>query len=939
MATFKPGLGVTAYEKDRRSSPAAPVTHGTLFISEVIDSIAHVGTVRLASPMGGVIQGVPIGVMGNGIIGARPIGLCYPPHTRVVCYLPPGSTFCFVLGAIPETLLSNYFSFVPDQIVHGSTSGLPFDRVHWGALITPYGPSGDIPFSHGRPVDELPGDNGVINELGVSYGIGRTLAWLRASAACGIEAHWLDDLLRFNAYNLSVDTAGSELRALNDEGEWTEVKRWGPYPWETLGIVETGKDFTKHASNNWREGKAGREPINEDQQGLWRVQRFRGYLGDLERTLVSAITPDVIPEGTESTERLANSTILPGLLDVGFSIDGSYYVRSAKSILLEKTVAICIPKEKKLPEDPTGDTSTNYKAAGALGTGKDHDKQNVSIDDTKPGLRAAMLWERHALQNNFYRQIGIIRHERDWLLPEETQTYTAFKFQQSYPLQTLPELSDKTFWMPTPPSTELDIDHRGKTKYYAGRAAICIDDDGSISLEDAYGSQIKMSGGNIFISPKFDVVLQPGRNVQLWSPNDTIIKSGNSVDITASQGDVRIRADGNAMLASSTKGVLIESSFDPRVHGDATPNWNLEGEDVQSRGVLIRATNSSVTSLSKDVYIRSGAKPGTEVDGQLHIDAGGGYGKANVHGDEITLRATNHAQFILGSEQDIDSTSSLDMTRTSFVMGGKTLQNMTFGAAGITFGYETSNGRVHFLSDIFVNGRVWSTDDAVIGGDLFIDGSVASQRGVRIGGDAVFTGIVLCKNIAADDSSGFLGKTSDTFRAQDQRPPDHPAVANDILTTETERARSALQAEREADNAQIADFNERLYGADSIFASESLINNAVFTFRTPTQYGTDEEFVFFESRWQQWNRLISGNYKTWNESEVTSPASGRKTMPYPGYEVWNSEQSFGLIDDKFFDTSTGLSVSRATIDGSDKNIVARYTSLRSGYTITKQGNE
>ena len=733
-------LGVAAEAQDRAPTPTIQLPQNAFFVTEVIDNVAHFGTMKVAAANDGVIQAVPLSDAGNGAIGPRKIGAAFPAHTKVICYQPLGVPFCYVLGSIPDWIVSANFNMVPDWIVPACRSGLGFDRVHKGALERESGPTGDINFSAGSPCDELPGDMGYVNEMGVGYGIGRLMAWLRASHFCSIEAFWVDNLLRLTGYNLEIMTAASEQRAMNDEGEFTDLLRWGPYPWETLGMKAPNTDFTAHAGEHWDEGRSGREPIADDQAGIWRVQRFRGYLGDLERTIVAL---PVAEQLSDDVMKMSADVTLPGLLDVGFSSDGRWHARSAKGVLLEKTVAIPVPKEKIAPDDPTGDTAENYKAAGLWGTGDEHTKAEPVLEDDRPGLRSLLFYERHALMYGFYDNIGFHRHEKDWLLPDERETVTALGLAKAIydPSGTV---DDMTFWMPLPTSKQVPLDHRGAANYYSGRAAIQIDEDGSIVLEDAYGSQIRMEGGNIFLSARNDVVLQPGRNAQVWAPHDLILKAGNSADLSASQGDVRVKAQGNLMLAAVDKGVLIESQFDPAEDGSVEPDWAQVGEDIESRGVMIKALASNVISMSKDVYVRAGTRAQDAREGQLHIDAGGGEGLAYVHGNAIMLRAKTSLQAIVGSTGENDDTASLELHKNYFVLGGQNLQTMTFGASDFTFGHETrDSATLSVLGNLLVEQNIAANGGASISGVIAGGGRMILQDSLFVRGQGQFTSSLL----------------------------------------------------------------------------------------------------------------------------------------------------------------------------------------------------
>ncbi len=202
----------------------------------------------------------------------------------------------------------------------------------------------------------------------------------------------------------------------------------------------------------------------------------------------------------------------------------------------------------------------------------------------------------------------------------------------------------------------------------------------------------------------------------------------------------------------------------------------------------------------------------------------------------------------------------------------------------------------------------------------------------------IFTGTIVCKTIAADTGGSFLPSTGDEFTAAEQTPPEHPERAQEYTDEAETLLKDNLKAERLADNEAVTELKERLYGDDSPLASPDIVNNAVFSFRPPEQYGTDEAsgFKLFETRWQQMNRTLFGQASVWQEREITVPGSGEKTMPYPGYAIWEESLAFVKLDHKLFDTSSGTAKVRADIDEDPTMAGMTEVTLKQGYIVTKQ---
>lgn len=868
IALHGDGFGLGSERLDRKPRSPIPIQHGDLFVSEVVDAFAHLGVVHVNAAGSGVIIGIVASQSGNGIIGPRKIGGAFPVHSKVICYRPSGSFFAYVLGSVPDWILSPGFNRVPDWIVPASLSGWMSDRVHRGITERPNGLSGLFNCAAGRPMDELPGDHGYLNELGVGYGMGKLMAWLRASHFCGVEAFWADNLLRLIAYNYEMFGAANETRAVDDEGEWSRTDRWSPYPWETRGVYTPETDFTTTGSSDAASGKAALEPVHDDQAGVWRVSRLRGYLGDLDRTIVS------VPTEWAGAARSSGSDVHPGVAETSIGIDGAIRVRSARRVLLEKTLDIVVPMEKAAPDDPLGDTANDYRSAGRFGSGPSHVRNEPPADEFA-GLRSLLARDRHAMLDAV-ANLSLVRHVKDYRVPTSQESAAKIGVTVDYSPVETPDPAE--FWLPLPESASVQVDHRGSARYYSGRAFVELDELGNVFMEDAFGAQIRMEGGAIFISAR-EIVLQSGRNTQIWSGRDSIIKAHHAVDVSAANGDVRVKASRNMMLSSTQRGVLIESGFDPNLHS-ADEDWSGVGEEVVSRGVTIKATYSPVSVLGLDLYMRSGVADKTRSQSRIDIDAGGGDGGLFLHGGEVTTRAGTRSQTIVGSNGENDLTASMDMTATEFIIGGRFLTRMTFGASRFAFANEEGSSTFYVDGSAVFGNNVLVRENVIVDGSVQSGGSGVFQESLQVGGSVLVTGTIICANIAADSGGGFLPRTSDQFQAANQSPAAHPPIALEQSESESAAARDMLTNARIDDNAAVMEIVDHLY-ADAAIGNSQTLAEKRFTFRTPSQYRTESDrFQWPEARWQFMSRETFGVFIPWREEEVHG------TMPYPGLETW-----------------------------------------------------
>lgn len=849
-------------------------SQATFSICTIEDSFAHSGSYIVRLPAGRLINACDLNQTGGLPLGARPAS-AYPPKARVLICQVPGLTHAIILGSIPRPLADPNL-VLPESLVLRSAVGLFQDTMHWGVFTNPKSELGN--FSAGRPADVLPGDWGSINDLGVAVFIGRFLATLKASDQAKVEAFWGDDLLRLVGYNFELFTSGAEVRRINDEGEYNEIERLSMFPWEGLGQAVIG-DATRNANGKLQPDSqdAKFEPLQADQLQIQRYLKLSGYLGDLKREWVAGL-----PDGL-TTEQYSSKTVYPGLLDIIHSSNGAYVVRSAKEILLEKYALIPVPKEMIAPEDPTGDNPTNYRAGDLQGSGAGYQMpEYVWGDETDAGIRSAQSYEQQAYLTGKYTYYAAVAHKLDWYVPEESNISAPVS-------RTVYDKNLKIgyqFLAPLPGFGELVVDQRpGHTvRYYRSRSGIHMLDDGSVVIEDGYGSQLVMKGGSIYLTCVGDVWTQPGRSAVTWAPRDVIMRAGHSADISASLHDVRIKAERNMhILAGNDKshigGVLIETRSVGRASAD---DFRRDGEQVQGHGIILKAPKSTLQMFGQNVYL---GRNQTD-SGDLVIDAGD-QGNLYLRGQNIYARSTNLFAVLMESDsapqkQMLAITNQGALVSCQTVIGG----NVAIAASA---GQPAAN--------------------------LYVGGSVEVHDGVVVGQN----GVVTNGGFAAKQGAPNIGKLDNDIPIQD------PSVFSSIITQEVTLAGQAVD--------QIE--QQEIVNAQTGAGSSNFQKSVGFSCRSTVEDIQLQEatFVLFESRWQQMLRLSGGGSTQWNEPVVTSP-TGADTRPHPGQDGWESFSAFGTVESTNFDFAAGRAANRATM--SPFGATAQKKTLSGAYLINVQ---
>jgi hypothetical protein len=453
----------------------------------------------------------------------------------------------------------------------------------------------------GRPHDFFPGNKVWINEQGVGLAILNLLTGLRASDKAKIELGVLDDMVRMVSGHYRHNTSQGEHQIYNDEGRLTQEWFGTSYQEERSGHTTIGPpNFTDTGNKKiLASSKTARaELIDEALYSKKRFQIFTGYLGDIVNFFVA--NPD--PE-TEMETQTAD-TMDQGLMHTHIDASGRLLIRSAAGMSIERWDRLPIPKKRYEPWDPEGDKDLEDPK----------EKLPFDFDEAHPygrslQLRDAMAWRNKQAYQRIHDQ-SASAGMKDYYLPEESEMDT--------------------------PQDEYDLPGQGEEKFQenAGRRAYFnVEDDGSIVFRDAWGSEILLRGGNIILNCAGQIEVRSGKSIVQLAGHDIITKAMKSVDITARDRDVRVKANVNLHMLSEGRagddspsggGILLESKSD----GDTgTHGFSREGEQVLSKGIMLKAKDSTVYLQGKTVHatceksiILEGKSPnGGEAVGELWI--------------------------------------------------------------------------------------------------------------------------------------------------------------------------------------------------------------------------------------------------------------------------------------------------------------------------------
>jgi len=774
----------------------------------------------------------PLGVRSGEVI---------PPNSSVILWKPKSSFIAYILNVVPSPVWSDLFN--PSEIIQqGGNTGIKQIPAYVNLINSSADGLGIRAHTAGRPIDGTIGEYVRMSETGIGLLIDSFQAYLRVNEATGLFLNYFDDYVKLAGVSLDVQSYATHLSQRLDEGEIYSRTGHAIYPWEATGMYGPDTDFT--SSNNPAKVQLDRDfPLaeidvsNPDQTPIHRLTEYGGYLGQgYQRFLMRPAKTSGVRLATQAS---LNTDL--GLFHESLSLDGSYGVRTAKSYSIVKYPAIPVPQEKRKPEDPKGDDLTennNYKFSGLYGNGNEHKVKdwNSAAEDTVPSmLRAAGVLDMIAHQFNWKATHAFAYHSRDYHYPQEkfagSEITTGVEFYRGSMAQAYVQAEPK----------KLEIDKRyGEANYYNTASFFRLEEDGSIILADGFGSQITMTGGQIRLEAGGDVMVLSGSRIVNMA-NDVILRAKSNVDISASDNDVRIKAENNMQLLAGNSGyggILLETKSQ-----GATQDYQQKiGEEVQSSGITLLAKGASVNTISQDNYVRTGVtKELAEGYGTYIIDCGSGRGDfINYARQHIFLNSVG-----MGIYHSTPGQGEASVTKSHF-----------FGPS-----FSKINGPTVFTKNVVIteNGALGVEGSLYSAASIFAIGSMACRRGI--------VGDSSQNNIPTD--------IRDFISAYEESVPGFNTVGQ----------------------TSIKYLQERIWASNSIGNNTFLLDELGFSYRDSSQngtaYGYDEgKFFLLETRWQQLDRmgLTQVSSATWEEKPVFY--QGNNLYPWPGKKNWAGDETF-----------------------------------------------
>jgi len=784
-------------------------------------------------------EAVLLGHSSSVSIGARSSTLL-PPGSQVCLYKPPGYPLPVILGCLPALSTNDKYNVA--QILQLG-SNIQVRSQDGYRQLTKLKDNGNINhYGAGRPLDGNVFEHSVVTETGIGFLIDSFQAALSVNEGCGLFLNWWDSYTKLTGQQLDFQSYAEHVMQRYDEGENLYIRGNIVYPWESTGYYKHGEDFTTQVEPKDYQTKKdkpyGYYDLPEDSLDLapiYRYMEYGGYLGQ-------GYTRMLMKPAKEDGKRQYSKSDDPdyGLWQESIALDGSYTMRSAKSVYIGKYILIPIPKREKTPEDQKdGDDARedNYKFSGEFGGGDEHKVKDVKVEGDDAHLRRVSgVLDLLAYNYNWKSTHPFYYHKKDYKFKDESELSKLEKAQDKLDYDN----TSKFGYLKEPKNKELKIDTRyNEVKYYQSMSFLTFLEDGGVALGDGYGSQISMTGGKMRLEAPNDIMILPGaRSITLC--DEMFVRARNNIELSSTKKDIRLKAEVNMQLLSGnggSGGMLLES----KSSGSSHIYQDLYGDQVYGTGIVLLAKKADIGVLSKNVYIRSGA---AEQKGSITLDAAQG-------------------------EKDLVCYSK---SMNIFNSRGVNIWHSPQGEDGGSF-----NANHRFSKSV-----------SMISGHCIVEKWIA----VAQGGVVAKKGIFSQQSIAAVGKMGQKGggMVGDTSKGN----------FSSSISKFTSVADEALKKLRAlGDPVWKSSFKTPWYQSPYLLGNSTLIEKYMgFSFNDRKEgpgYDLDATWGLLESRWQQYVRLgIASGGSTWTEKKVKY--QGADLYPFPGRQLWKSGATFQELE-------------------------------------------
>lgn len=425
-------------------------------------------------------------------------------------------------------------------------------------------------FTQFRPTDINQGEMGFLNQHNCGFKGGFFSAALHGGGAI-LRLSALTNAIRASCEHYMRFSMASTLHEFHNGRYLSTERNTSLYQEERLGWYkpDSGSMQSEVWSYDSEKPNAGLRQTSRP-----RIKELSGFFGHLYSRFCLRPDPDdtelrkIDEEATPKEAGVSRETIDPS---------GQYRLSAAGMIAIERTGRIPVPVRIALPTDKDHDIK-----------GKPEILRRFEHDKSRPGNRRLELYDRQAydLKTQYARVDGNGLDKPDYYVPQEDE------------LKPLKDRYDERFFGNE--TVELE-------KYDKRRAGIYIGEDGSVIIRDAWGSEVSMVGGNVTVSCAENVIVEPGKSALTIAGDDIVQKAQNSVDIHASEHDIRLSAARNAEIIGGADGDLYQGGVVIESKSRKSSPWDGKdkGESAELNGITFKANGQNIVTDCKGLKLIS----------------------------------------------------------------------------------------------------------------------------------------------------------------------------------------------------------------------------------------------------------------------------------------------------------------------------------------------
>lgn len=679
-------------------------------------------------------------------------------------------------------------------------------------------------YAHGADIDVLPGDYDVIDINGnAGLHVGRFLAQLRGSPMAFIDISNITDAIR--AIAAKIECHMPLYTSVKDKD--LIVENIAISVAESLGIkegipVKINDGYLEYA--------------DENAIPFYRMQKMAGA--------AVAGSESIVVKFPKDKDAHYSTTEPPILSKQRVSLSGDMMEVSAYGISSIKTPAI--RGLHQINYNATGDKKSqsdilqpyDYKSGSSLPTKVDPKQLDIQVSDAVINKIIDTL-----LTGDYLEKLKQKMAEHGLVIASSKATLVS-------------EIEGKQIIGPTkaqqyglPPYIILTDPITDKqTVYYNSTSFISQEPDGSISICDGYGSEIRMSRGNIYISPALDLFLRPGRDLSAMVSRHQSFNAQGHTTINSSKS-VYIRAIGNLKMVGATGGNGIVS-----LECRATNTSMFDG--------LMLVSRCGTSVIGNNIYIGRNSCVG-KASGQIEEPTGGGTilidacsnGTLNQRCGESIV--DSKAVYLLASSQGAASaicitpsmtgiyTNQVEMPATVWMVSKKSFEEVSVLRKG-------NVEKVRLTTN--------TAPQLVVESSVVVGESLVVNKIAKINGQAQANVFV-----AWNPEVGGLD--------QSQGNPFKPEKIDKLPAKESYGKNTAAGAK---------EMTKYIY-------QDQYISTNSFAF--PDSYGVQDNLRVPGMLWQTQTAELPGTKgRMWKEEAITTPATpkDKETMCYPGFTVWKN---------------------------------------------------